>query len=337
MTSSGLSSRVLARPRARAHLPAMACSRYEYVKKYETHDTLLRNAWAVIRLDGRGFTRFTAAHGYAKPNDARGLAAMCDAARAVLAAFPDIAIAYGQSDEFSFVLSRKASLFGRRREKILSTLVSLFSAEFIRAWVARFGGDGSGGGSGSESGNGSAGGSGGGGGATALLTTPTFDGRIVVYPGVREVRDYLSWRQADCHVNNLFNTCFWLLVQDGVARQEAERMLQGTVSSDKNELLFSRFGVNYNKEPAMFRKGSVLFRLPKPHAARDARAADPAGATGAADAGDFASAGTTALATATATELPAYPHRHDAGVVTCHEDIIRDAFWKAHPHLLDPP
>ncbi len=33
---------------------------------------------------------------------------------------------------------------------------------------------------------------------------------------------------------------------------------QGTVSSDKNELLFSQFGINYNNIPAIFRKGSIL-------------------------------------------------------------------------------
>lgn len=27
------------------------------------------------------------------------------------------------------------------------------------------------------------------------------------------LRDYLSWRQADVHINNLYNTCFWNLVQ----------------------------------------------------------------------------------------------------------------------------
>lgn len=31
----------------------------------------------------------------------------------------------------------------------------------------------------------------------------------------QHVRDYISWRQADCHINNLYNTCFWALVGDG--------------------------------------------------------------------------------------------------------------------------
>lgn len=31
----------------------------------------------------------------------------------------------------------------------------------------------------------------------------------------QHVRDYFAWRQADCHINNLYNTCFWALVADG--------------------------------------------------------------------------------------------------------------------------
>lgn len=32
------------------------------------------------------------------------------------------------------------------------------------------------------------------------------------------------------------------------------------MSSDKNEILFQRFGINYNNEPEMFKKGSVVYR-----------------------------------------------------------------------------
>ena len=36
--------------------------------------------------------------------------------------------------------------------------------------------------------------------------------------------------------------------------------MKGTVAADKNGILFSRFGINYNNEPEMYRKGSVVFR-----------------------------------------------------------------------------
>jgi len=83
------------------------------------------------------------------------------------------------------------------------------------------------------------------------------------------------------HINNLYNTTFWALIdRGGLTLQEAEKQLmvslaapssrgplltdakrtQGTFANDKNEILFSRFGINYNNEPELFRKGSVLFR-----------------------------------------------------------------------------
>ena len=37
-------------------------------------------------------------------------------------------------------------------------------------------------------------------------------------------------------------------------------VLKGTVKKEKHEILFSEFGVNYNDEPQMFRKGTYLYR-----------------------------------------------------------------------------
>jgi tRNA(His) guanylyltransferase len=39
-------------------------------------------------------------------------------------------------------------------------------------------------------------------GSTPLSMLPLFDGRAITYPDVRTVRDYLSWRQVDTHINN---------------------------------------------------------------------------------------------------------------------------------------
>jgi tRNA(His) 5'-end guanylyltransferase len=35
---------------------------------------------------------------------------------------------------------------------------------------------------------------------------------------------------------------------------------QGTSAADKNEILFSKFSINYNNELEIFKKGSVVFR-----------------------------------------------------------------------------
>lgn len=37
---------------------AMAKSRYEYVKDFETDDRMLQGCWIVIRLDGKAFTKY---------------------------------------------------------------------------------------------------------------------------------------------------------------------------------------------------------------------------------------------------------------------------------------
>lgn len=160
---------------------------------------------------------------------------MNDAAKAVLSEITDIVLAYGVSDEFSFIFHKDTTLFGRRSSKLLSTIVSTFTAYYIGYWLQS---------------------------SFDPLTPPmpTFDGRCVLYPTAGNLRDYIAWRQADCHINNLYNTTFWsLIAHNGLSNTEAEARLKGTLSAEKNELLFQN-GINYNNEPALNRKGTVLYR-----------------------------------------------------------------------------
>lgn len=53
---------------------------------------------------------------FQKPNDSRALRLMNAAAEAVMHELPDIKIAYGLSDEFSFVFDHSCTLFQRRKE-----------------------------------------------------------------------------------------------------------------------------------------------------------------------------------------------------------------------------
>ena len=92
----------------------MAKSRFEYVKNFEQDDCCLLNTWLVVRLDGDAFTKFTTAHGFEKPNDIRALNLMNKCAMQIIEKYNDIIIAYGQSDEYSFVLKNTTTLFNRR-------------------------------------------------------------------------------------------------------------------------------------------------------------------------------------------------------------------------------
>lgn len=39
---------------------------------------------------------------------------------------------------------------------------------------------------------------------------------------------------------------------------------QGSLAADKNEILFARFKINYNNEPDIYKKGSVVWRDVRP-------------------------------------------------------------------------
>ncbi|KAH9893033.1 tRNAHis guanylyltransferase [Xylariomycetidae sp. FL2044] len=278
----------------------MANSKFEYVKQFEQSDYLLPNTWVVVRIDGRGFTKFCAKYGFEKPNDRRAIDLMNAAAKIVVTELPDITIAYGVSDEYSFVFHKNCSLFDRRSSKIVSTVVSIFTAYYIYLWPSHFP-------------------------ETPLSPPlPSFDGRAVCYPSVQNLRDYMSWRQADCHINNLYNTTFWSLVKLGdMSGTEAEDLLKGTLAADKNEILFSRFKINYNNEPEVSKKGSVAFR--------DYELVE-AGTQNAARAEDDAS-GEPVQQSRTQEEKDK-KRRMKAKVVVDHLDIIKDDFWDQRPWLL---
>ncbi|KAL9714466.1 tRNA-His guanylyltransferase [Leucoagaricus gongylophorus] len=214
----------------------MANTKYAYVRNFELPDSLLPDTFLVLRLDGHSFHRFSDAHNFAKPNDVRALELMDHAARDTMELYPDIVLAFGESDEYSFLLKKSTTIYNRRHSKIVSMLTSQFTSSYVFHWSRYFP-------------------------ETLLQYPPSFDGRIICYPTEKVVKDYFSWRQADTHVNNLYNTTFWALVQQGgKTTAEAHATLHGTFSKDKNEVLFSCFNINYNTIHPRFRKGSILVR-----------------------------------------------------------------------------
>ncbi|KAG0170729.1 tRNA-histidine guanylyltransferase 1-like [Apophysomyces sp. BC1015] len=191
----------------------------------------------------------------------------------------DITIAYGQSDEYSFVLPKSCNLYSRRASKISSTIASLFAANYVMHWSSHFGDH-------------------------KLQYAPCFDSRTVCYPSDQNLRDYLSWRQADCHINNLYNSTFWSIVHSGKSETEAEEILRGTFSKDKHEILFTQFGINYNAIEPIYRKGSVIIRKKTE---------------------------VTSISPNSGQEVKRIKLVPNA----IHEDIIGQSFWDEHPHLLN--
>lgn len=265
----------------------MAKSKFEYVRCFETDDTCLRNCYIVVRLDGRNFHKFAEQHKFTKPNDNRALGLMTRSARSVMEELEDIAIAYGQSDEFSFVFKRTTTWFKRRASKFMTHVASQFSSAYVFYWKEFFG-------------------------EQPLLYPPGFDGRVVLYPSNRNLRDYLSWRQADCHINNLYNTVFWTLVQKGgLTTAQAQERLRGTLAADKNEILFSEFEINYNNEALLHRKGTTLIWEKQDETV------------------------TKRLKLPNEEEKDVNVTRSRKMVQAYHGDIIGDSFWEEHPGILE--
>ncbi len=264
---------------------------------------------SVVRIDGKGFTKFTRAHGFSKPNDSEGLHLMNAAACAVMREFPfDIVLGFGQSDEYSFVFRRDSLIYKRRMSKLLSLVVSYFTGWYVRLWSAYFPG-------------------------VELQWVPAFDGRCVLYPNERVLRDYLAWRQVDVHVNCQYNTCYWMLYReeidkagggggDGVEEidvgvgKRVQGMLKGTMTSDKNEIMFQR-GVNYNNLPPMWRKGSVCVWVED-------------GTDGTDGTGNEKKSGENEVGI----REGATKRKKKRTLQVLHEDMIKDAFWARHPWVL---
>jgi tRNA(His) guanylyltransferase len=183
---------------------------------------LLPGAWAIVRVDGRSFSRFTAER-YDKPFDPGFSALMTETASALLAELGG-RYAYTESDEISVVLDPSFALFGREVEKLVSISASIAGAVFTHA----------------------------------AGEIAHFDARVWMGPGVEDVVDYFSWRQADAARCALNGWCYWTLRRHGQSRRQATQSLERATIGDKNELLFAR-GVNFNEVPAWQRRGIGLW------------------------------------------------------------------------------
>lgn len=267
--------------------PTEINAKFSYLKHFEKKEYLLPHTWMVVRIDGKAFHNFSEKHDFQKPNDLRSIELMNKAAISVMEEFPDIIFSYGQSDEYSFVIHRYSKMCDRQGGKIISSIVSLFAAVYVYNWQSLFG-------------------------DVKLQYCPAFDARVVLYPNNSCLRDYLSWRQADCHINNMYNTCFWALVQHGhYSRQKAEEILCGTFSKDKRSILLNRFNQDYDDEDAVFRKGTVMFRemLRKELCASSAEPSEGG-------------------------QVEEREVARCKGITVGHFDVIKDEFWRERPWIL---
>ncbi len=183
--------------------------------------TVPRRSYVVIRIDGRGFHTFTKS--LERPYSRRLADALDQAAIGLCHEMIGCRFAYGQSDEYSFLLTdfekENAPLwFDGNVQKMVSVSASIFTGHFNRA----FGGD----------------------------KIAAFDSRVLVISQGAEVEKYFLWRQLDASANSLN-----MLASAHYAHAE----LVGKSNTEKHEMLFAK-GVNWAKQPADFKRGRAVRR-----------------------------------------------------------------------------
>lgn len=195
-------------------------------RQYEDRSRFLlpRRTYTIIRIDGKAFHSFTR-HSM-KPFDYELMARLDCAAIALCGEAIGCRCAYGQSDEYSFLLTDFESpsteaWFDGNVQKIASIAASIFTAAFNRV--------------------------------EHLLNGPPghFDARVFTIPDPTEVENYLIWRQQDATRN--------AILMAGYANFSPMQM-HGKNTSEVQEMLFREKGINFNDYPVIARRGRVVFR-----------------------------------------------------------------------------
>jgi len=186
---------------------------------------VLPGMWAIVRVDGRNFTRLTkeTMH-YEAPYDVRFRDAMVATASHLMEAGSKMTLAYTQSDEISLLLDFESIGFGRKERKLISILAGQASAAITQA----------------------------------IGQIAVMDARLIQLPSLDLVFDYFRWRQEDALRNALNSYCYWKLRESGLNPKQADSKLLGASVAEKNELLFG-LGINFNDLPNWQKRGTMIY------------------------------------------------------------------------------
>lgn len=196
--------------------------RYE---KRETGRTLLPRTFYGVRLDGRNFTRFT--RHMKRPYDTQMFDAM-DTTTKYLIAETHALVGYTQSDEINLVYSdHDEALFGGRLFKLTSVLAGMCSARFtvkaLDLWPE-----------------------------LTRLIPPAFDCRVFELPDQHEAVNMLIWRELDATKN---------AVSMAASAKFSPTELYKINGNEMQEMLFQRYGINFNDYPERFKRGAYYARV----------------------------------------------------------------------------
>lgn len=199
---------------------------YEQVSKTK----LLSKVPVIMRVDGRAFHTYT--KGFDRPFDVRIIYSMRQVAQDLVNEIQGAKIAYCQSDEVSILITDydkrdTQGWFNYVIQKMASVSASIATIAFDKAMGHN---------------------------ASPFMQSPKryaqFDSRVFNLPR-GEVCNYFIWRQQDAVRNSIS-----MLAQSHFSHKQ----LQRKKSSDMQDMLMDKFGINWNEIPTLQKRGWCVTR-----------------------------------------------------------------------------
>ena len=202
----------------------------DQMKAYEnafTSQKAMKGIPLLARLDGKAFHTFT--KGLNRPYDERLSKCMIETTK-YLVEKTHALIGYTQSDEISLVWHLEAGsvsefMFDGKIQKLVSTLAGMASSKFAKLIAKNI--------------------------PEKEDEVPVFDCRVWQVPTKEIAADAFKWRELDATKNSISMAAHTYF---------SHGSLQGLNGSQKQELLFSGKGINWNYYPAFFKRGTYVQR-----------------------------------------------------------------------------
>jgi tRNA(His) guanylyltransferase len=198
------------------------------MKKYErmeTARTLMPGLPIMVRLDGRGFSKFT--RGMTRPFHEPMSRAMIETAR-YLVEQTHASFAYTQSDEITLGFwnadPKQEALFGGRVQKLVGIYAGMATSKFMEQVMLRM--------------------------PDRIKRYPVLDARVFNLPNLDEMAECVLFRALDCAKNS---------ITMAASAHYSHRELHGKSGAEKHEMLRAK-GVNWVDYPEFFKNGTFLRR-----------------------------------------------------------------------------
>lgn len=202
-----------------------------------TKQLLMRRTITILRLDGKGFSKFT--KGFNKPFDDGFSDDMDETARFLCENIQGAKFGYTQSDEITIVLcdydnQETSAWFDYNVQKMVSISASIATAKFNQLRARRLSN------------------------YASIdfddlnnMQLAMFDSRVFQVPTLDEMVNTLIFRQQDCTRNSVSMAADALLIGS----------MDGVKNDVKQDRLFKEAGVNWNDYKTKYKRGSVIKKV----------------------------------------------------------------------------